>query len=194
MGAGGIEISGSTERFRHFAHALEKVRERFLNERDVRSLSMTDLQLTERLAEVRNRASQLMVLLDDPVFEVQTTVFGKEMKKNGIWLDECGVPSIEPLAAIIGWADVCLAALKRRQKQQPNLGARLSAVHGGLNELAVGLAQVWRIATGNKEPSCARGSSMIPFLREGMQIIRQRVVTVDSARYWACIAVKDYFA
>jgi len=77
---------------------------------------MTDLQLTERLAEVRNRASQLMVLLDDPVFEVQTTVFGKEMKKNGIWLDECGVPSIEPLAAIIGWADVCLAALRRTKR------------------------------------------------------------------------------
>jgi hypothetical protein len=35
---------------------------------------------------------------------------------------------------------------------------------------------------------------MIPFLREGMQIMRQRDVTSDAARKWARFAVKYYFA
>ena len=35
---------------------------------------------------------------------------------------------------------------------------------------------------------------MIPFLREGMQIIRQRVVTMEAARKWAAFAVKYYHA
>ena len=35
---------------------------------------------------------------------------------------------------------------------------------------------------------------MVPFLREGMEIIRQRVVTVEAARKWARFAVDYYFA
>jgi hypothetical protein len=101
---------------------------------------------------------------------------------------------LEPLKAINGWADARLATLKRRQKSEPNWGGTQSASAAGVKELAVGLATVWRMATGNEEPSCARGSSMIPFLCKGMEIIRQRKISDETARKWASYAVKYYFA
>jgi hypothetical protein len=196
MRAGGIDFDRNAKRF--LADALEEVRQDFLNELAWKELRMTDLQLTDRLTEARNKARQLLTLLDDGALAAQATVLALEGRRTGNARraadKKWNVPDIEPLEAIVHWADGCLSALKRRQAHTPNFGAGPSANQGGLGRLAVKLATVWRSATGKEEPSCARGSSMIPFLRVGMEIIRQRAVSMDGARYWARFAVKYYFA
>jgi hypothetical protein len=190
--AGEIEIKSNTRRFRQLARAIEEAREAFLDGVGWREFGLTDRQLIDRLTDVLHHARQLRTVLDDSALFVQAAaMLAVDSGNSG---ETWPYPDVDPLNKIVRWADESITALKRRQADEPNKGALPQAAHGGLHELAIGLARAWRMSTGNQEPSCARGSSMIPFLREGMQIIRQRIITMDAARKWARIAVKHYFA
>jgi hypothetical protein len=189
--SGKITANTNTRFFRQIARALEEAREAFLDGKAWSEFGLTDRQLADRLTDARHHARQLQTIFRDATLFVQSALLAVD---SGNTPETWPYPDVKPLNSIVRWADLGLAALKRRKASERNRGALPPAVHGGLPELAIELATVWRMATGNEEPSCARGSSMIPFLREGMEIIRQRVVAMEAARKWARFAVKYYFA
>ncbi len=191
---GGLECADDSD----FFNALEFLRLEYRAQYRWREVTITDLQLRAEIHDALQQIARLKEFFLNPSINVASVLlFLREQEQSG------AVPSLEhpdrlitlakqreALGYLEGWVRLLNDKCEGQAAIKPDWFVPSSAAKLGLNELVIGLADLWQSWSGETEPAVGRQSRWIPFLRQSVKTVTQLDIGGPAARKLMDRAVK----